>query len=145
MYGHYLQKKKQGMSVQCVSVTVLTRNHPLFVEELEKRWAMLESKRTIRLESEHVQNKRQRALSMASDGQHSFSMFDDDSNMSDCPPTSDGKSSSSETPYHFLSAAEKVPKSEFHIYGSSFARSRLSSVRSMRRMLIASSTSAKVS
>ncbi|KAL1526985.1 hypothetical protein AB1Y20_015674 [Prymnesium parvum] len=110
LYGHYLQKKKQGMSVQCVSVTVLTRNHPLFVEELEKRWAMLESKRTIRLESEHVQNKRQRALSMASDGQHSFSMFDDDSNMSDCPPTSDGKSSSSETPYHFLSAAEKVKR-----------------------------------
>lgn len=62
MYGHYLQKSKQNLSVQCVAPAVLKRDHPSFFEELEKRWNALEGKRTLKVDRDTSEQKRKSSL-----------------------------------------------------------------------------------
>lgn len=62
MYGHYLGKKNQHMSVQCVAPTILERDHKEFFNELERRWDLLETKRGLKFEKVEVGAKRKMAL-----------------------------------------------------------------------------------
>lgn len=62
MYGHYLQKKKQNITVQCVATPMLRRDHCAFMEEIEKRWSELEKKRTLKTTFMATEGKRQKAL-----------------------------------------------------------------------------------
>ena len=101
MYGHYMGKKDQHMSVHCVSVNKLRADHPAFLAELSMRWETLERKRTIRLAGCTSAEKRQKAL--AAVGTVGEPASDAGSS---CGMTPGG--SASQMGYSILSAGEKA-------------------------------------
>lgn len=66
LYGHYLQKKSQNMSITCVSINKLRTEHFIFFNNIEERWNKLEGKRTFKLASDASNAKKQKALHAAS-------------------------------------------------------------------------------
>lgn len=110
MYGHYLQKKGQHISVFCVSIGKLQKDAPQFMEELEKRWSSLADKRSSRVDDLMKDAKRQKALDDcgkgAADEASTVSLM-----LSESPASlSQGSklSEKSTVPYGFLSPAEKT-------------------------------------
>lgn len=62
LYGHYLQKKNQNITIHCVARSIMERDTPKFLEEAEKRWDNLEKKRGIKVEAAEVGDKKQKLL-----------------------------------------------------------------------------------
>lgn len=65
LYGHYLAKKNQNISIRCVARSILQRDHATFLEEAEKRWENLEAKRNLKTAEDDSARKKQKGLAQA--------------------------------------------------------------------------------